>query len=269
MNQWTTPNDENDPRLTPRVRRWLRRQRLTRTDLRIIMSNSRPRPYGKYLLYCLYEPGLGSPEMDDHAQEIGQAAGLDDVTVVVERYRRRVVAVTRRWRRPRVRRPRPRGWSLAFRVVTAAELKLTRHAKDQMAERRISAEDIVFVIRHGVCYHRQGQVYYALRGRDGRDMTDRRDRHDKTNQRQGRDKANRRDERAWANRRDRRDRPGLVDQTWDRLSGAVVVVCPYTTEIITVWNGHEEAHGRLRRRSQRSRRPWWPLDGPGLASPRQ
>lgn len=219
MTKWT-PNfskhvNEHNLRLVPRVRRWLPRQSLDRRDLVLVITNGRWERHGYYIHYSFKDPTLSK-----RRRERGESAGIDDVTVVVERRQGLVVAVARRWRQPKVRHPRPEAWTPQYRFnVSDSNLRLTRHAVEQMRERRLTRSEVAFVIRHGRCVHRQGQVYYTLLGRDGRD-----------------------DGRA----------------TWQRLSGVVVNLCPHTLQVITVWRGRDAALNRLRHKPKRSRYPWWP-----------
>lgn len=220
MNRWTPEYshniNESDLRIFSRVRRWMPRQRLTRTDLVLILTNGAWHRRGRFIFYTLHDPFLPPSRRD-----IGLAAGLDDVTVVVEPRHGRIVAVTRRWRLPRLRRPRPRGWSPAVRLAAApANLRLTFHAKERMNQRHLTREDITLVIRHGKCVHREGKVYYTLLGRRERDTKQR--------------------------------------SPWQRLDGVIVLVCPYTTRIITVWNAHDNSHRQLRRKPKEGRQLWWP-----------
>ncbi len=223
MNRWTPEyannSNESDLRIFSRAWRWMRRQRLTRTDLVLILTNGAWHKRGRFIYYSLYDPSLSEQQ-----KEIGLAAGLDDVTVVVEPRHGRIVAVTRRWRLPRMRRPRPRGWTPAFRLAVMPEsLKLTLHAWERLNQRGLTREDIVFVIRHGKCVHREGKVNYTLLGRRGREATQ-----------------------------------AQEARHWRRLDGVIIVVCPYTTQIITAFNAHDNSHRQLRRKPKEGRGLWWP-----------
>lgn len=223
MNRWTLEYanniNESDLRIFSRARRWMPRQRLTRTDLVLILTNGAGHRSGRFILYSLDDPRLPQQRRD-----IGLAAGLDDVTVAVEPRYGRIVAVTRRWRAPRLRRPRPRGWTPGFRLAVMPDsLKLTLHAQERLNQRGLTREDVVFVIRHGKCVHREGKVHYTLLGRRWRDA-----------------------------------REPEQARHWQRLDGVIIVVCPYTTEIITAFNAHDNSHRQLRRKPREGRQPWWP-----------
>ncbi len=219
--EYTSNMNESDLRIFSRARRWMPRQRLTRADLVLILTNGAWHKRGRLVYYNLDHPSLSQSRRD-----IGLAAGLDDVTVVVEPRHGRIVAVTRRWRLPRLRRPRPRGWTPDFRLTIMPDsLKLTHHAQERLNQRGLTREDVVFVIRHGKCVHREGKVYYTLLGRGQRDT---------------------------------RQRGPWRRNAWQRLDGVVVIVCPYTTEIVTVWNAYDNSHRQLRRKPKGGRGLWWP-----------
>ncbi len=104
-------------------------------------------------------------------------------------------------------RPRP-VWSPTFSFVIRPEtLLLTQHARDRLNQRFLSGQDVAFVIRHGDRRHQNNQVHYALLSGPRRVANGAR---------------------------------------WQRLSGVHVVVCPFTTEIITVWQDFRQASRRPR-----------------------
>lgn len=112
-------------------------------------------------------------------------------------------------------------WTPDFRLaVTPANLRLTFHARKRMNQRHLTRDDITLVIRHGKCVHREGKVYYTLLGRRERDTKQR--------------------------------------SPWQRLDGVIVLVCPYTTEIITVWNAYDNSHRQLRRKPKEGWQRWRP-----------
>ncbi len=98
-------------------------------------------------------------------------------------------------------------WSTSFALMTQAEsLLLTQHASDRLRQRGLSGDDVVFAIRHGNREHRNNQVHYELLGCPRRVPNGTR---------------------------------------WQRLNGVHVVVCPFTTEIITVWQNFRQVHRQL------------------------
>ena len=42
----------------------------------------------------------------------------------------------------------------------------TDHAEQRMAQRNLSLNDVLFVLKHGKCYHRAGAMFFYLRGKD-------------------------------------------------------------------------------------------------------
>ncbi|MGB0385544.1 MAG: DUF4258 domain-containing protein [Ardenticatenaceae bacterium] len=42
----------------------------------------------------------------------------------------------------------------------------TDHAEQRMAQRNLSLEDVLFVLKYGKCYHRAGAMFFYLRGKD-------------------------------------------------------------------------------------------------------
>ena len=218
MTKWTpdfnTKAAEGDLHLAGRVWRWLSRQRLARPDLVLVISNGAASSYRGYVCYRLADPATPPQQ-----RAVGLAAGLDDVTVILNPDTCEVVGVTRRYRRcwlppyepswPQ----RPLAWTpLYAERVTADGLLLSDHAGQRMQHRALSPQDLVFAIRFGKCLHRRRQVYYTLL--DGR-------------------------------------RPKVQAGRWTRLAGTTLVVCPYTGEIITVWRDRETAHRRLKRRPKK------------------
>lgn len=208
---------ERDVKLSRRMRRRLPRLRLSKSDLVLLLTNGawQSDDDGVYVFYSFHDPDL--PE---ERWAIGEAAGLDDVTVALDRARAKIVGIARRGRRPRLRRR----WQPSFRTAAAAgNLRLRYHARQRMHQRGLTPDDLVFVIRHGQCLHRQGQVFYTLLHRSLR--------HE------------------WGDHA-------------RRLVGTTLVVCRQTTEIITVWRDRETAHRRLRRKPKQRpnyRRPFTPL----------
>lgn len=92
-------------------------------------------------------------------------------------------------------------WTPAFRLnVTPEGLRLTRHAKKRLRQRHLTREDLVFVIRHGSFLQRTGQVHYTITGYEPHEVT---------------------------------------TETWQRLTGVVVVVCTATCRVITAWRSDE------------------------------
>lgn len=108
--------------------------------------------------------------------------------------------------------PRPL-WSPVFALMTQAEsLLLTQHASDRLRQRHLSSDDVAFVIQYGNREHRNNQVHYELFGRPRRVPNGTR---------------------------------------WQRLNGVHVVVCLFTTEIITVWQDFRQV----------GRQPWATTSG--------
>lgn len=42
----------------------------------------------------------------------------------------------------------------------------TDHAEQRMAQRNLSFDDVMFVLKYGKCYHRAGAMFFYLRGKD-------------------------------------------------------------------------------------------------------
>ena len=42
----------------------------------------------------------------------------------------------------------------------------TDHAEQRMAQRNLSLNDVLFVLKHGKCFHRAGAMFFYLRGKD-------------------------------------------------------------------------------------------------------
>ena len=42
----------------------------------------------------------------------------------------------------------------------------TDHAEQRMAQRNLSLDDVLFVLKHGKCFHRAGAMFFYLRGKD-------------------------------------------------------------------------------------------------------
>ncbi len=42
----------------------------------------------------------------------------------------------------------------------------TDHAEQRMAQRNLSLDDVLFVLKYGKCYHRAGAMFFYLRGKD-------------------------------------------------------------------------------------------------------
>lgn len=215
MTRWTEQfNDDLNERrlkLTQKAWRQMRGLGLTKLDLILLITNGQWNWRYENVIYRFDHPALGRS-----TREIGEAAGLADVVVAIDRQRGKVVAVGRNRRLPHVpRAPLAPMWAPTFRLGAApGALKLTRHAVQQMGRRGVSEHDVAFVIRHGACIHRQGQVYYTLLNRD---------------------------------------RDGEQAAQWQRLVGTTVVVCRFTTEVITVWRDRETAHRRLMRKPKERR----------------
>jgi len=167
MTKWTVGYskqvNELNLKLTKRAERDMAEQRLTKTDLILILTNSSWRQEDGHLLYNFQDEGIPLERM-----ERAWGAGLDDVTAALNPRNCKIVATARGWRKPRFQaRPRWTQPPPALPWATTDDgLILTNHVRERMKQRQLTREELTYVILFGTCLNRHGQVFYTLRRKD-------------------------------------------------------------------------------------------------------
>ena len=94
----------------------------------------------------------------------------------------------------------------------------TDHAEQRMAQRNLSLNDVLFVLKHGKCYHRAGAMFFYLRGKD---IPKRRQR----------------------------------DQKISKLEGATVILSRDAPAILTVYRNRDNGLRHIKRKAKYSQTP--------------
>lgn len=203
---------KDDLRLAPAVEDQLSELDLSVDNLLTVLRNSPWQVLRYYYLFTFAE--VSDP--NDPGLAAARNEGLDDVSILVERARPRVVGVMRG---PLPQRPRRRAGMPPFpAAATFAKRmpRLTQHARERLSERCLTRDDAHLIMKYGRWVLVDGHLHCAITGRRRRSVS---------------------------------------AQEWKRLQGARVIMCPFSNEVITVWWDRSHPKEALRGSSGPARKP--------------